>query len=187
MEIEMLQHILVPVRVLKGHILEGDIPMERFPGFLPGLEGIAVFFLHLGGVSHVGAGLHQSGEALHIDLNGDQIGDGPDNPLHRLHHAQRIGHEYGQRSDFDHPLQGDDPAPPQHQRQRQRGGKGDHGGKQGAVMHGVYGGLLHLSGGPVEILFHFFLDHQRFGGPGAGDALIEIAGDPGVDFPDPAV
>ena len=117
----MLQHILIAVRILKRYILKGNVPVERLPVFLLRLEGIAILLNNFRCVPHIRLGLHQSGETLHIDLNRDQIGNRPDNPLHRLHHAQRIGHEYRQSADLDHPLQRNNAAPPQHQCQSQGG------------------------------------------------------------------
>ena len=38
-----------------------------------------------------------------------------------------------------------------------------------------------------KILFDAFLDRQRLDGPGAGDAFVEVAGDPRIDLADLAV
>ena len=70
---------------------------------------------------------------------------------------------------------------------RQIGGEGDHRGKERPKMGGPNRSLGHLPAGPVEVPLHFLLYHQRLRGFRAGDALVEIAGDPGVDLTDLAV
>ena len=187
MKVKVLQHILVAVRVLERYILKGDIPVQRFPVLLQRSERVSVPGNHFRRIPDVRLRLHQSGKTLHIHLHGDQIGNSAHNPLNRLHQAQCIRHEDGQSTDLDHPLQGNDAAPPQHHSQRHRRRERDHRREQSPIMHRMYGSMLHLGSGFVKILLHFLLDHQCLGSLGTGDTFVEVAGDLGIDLPDTTV
>ena len=177
----MLQDLLVPVRVLEGHVLKADIAPDGLPVLLFGLKAVAVNGGDLGAVVYIRPGLQESGEPFDIHLGGDQVGDGIHDPPDRLHHALGIGHEHGEGADLG---LGDDAALPEHDGQGQGGGE-VHGDGEGAPQPGGAHALA-AHGGRVgdEGLLHLLLDHQGLDGPGAGDALVEVAGDLGVQLPD---
>ena len=122
LEAEVLQHVLAAVGVAEGDVLELDIAVERLPVFLLRVEGVAVFLRDFRRVAHVGLGLHELGEALDVDLHVDERRDDLHEPLHRLHHALRVVHEHGERTDEHHAVFRDDAAAPEDDRQRDGGG-----------------------------------------------------------------
>ena len=187
LEAEVLQHVLAAVGVAEGDVLELDIAVERLPVFLLRVEGVAVFLRDFRRVAHVGLGLHELGEALDVDLHVDERRDDLHEPLHRLHHALRVVHEHGERTDEHHAVFRDDAAAPEDDRQRDGGGEGRRRHEDTAEVHGAHAHALHLAGEAVKLALDLILDHERFGGLRAGDALVERAGDARVLLAHPAV
>ena len=100
LQVEVLENGLVTVRIAEAHIFELDIAVQLFPVLLFGIKAVAVDRGDLGRILHVRLGLQQAGQALDVDLGGDQVGDGVHHPAHRLHHALGIGHEQRKGSDL---------------------------------------------------------------------------------------
>ena len=178
---EMLQDRLLPVGIPEGHIPEGNIALQHLPVFLFRIQGIAVFFDDLRGIGHIGFDRQQIGEPLNVDLGGDQIGNDIHQPPQRLHHALGIGHEHRESTDLIHR---DVTALPQHNSQG-HGRCEIHGACKETPEPGSLNALgSHIVGFFGEPVFHFLFDGQGFDGFCTGDALIEIACDPGIDLPD---
>ena len=176
---EMLQHVLVAVGIAEGHVLEFDVAPDRLPVFLLGLQNVAVLGDDLGGIDDVGLHRQQVGKAFDVDLGSDQVGNRVDNPAHRLHHALGIGHEGREGTHFGF---GDVAALPQHDGQGNGRGEVHGGGKHAPEPGSADAAPAHIGGFRHEALGHFVLDGQGFNGLCAGNALVEVAGNPGIDF-----
>ena len=180
----MGQNQLFAVRIAEGDVPEFDIPPEPLPVLLLRVEGIPVFLHHLRRIGDIGGFLHQSGKALDIDLGADQLGQGRDHIAQRVHHAQRIGHKDRQGADLHHTLPCKPSAPPENDGQ----GRGGHGGQCGRKQGGIMGGVDRCLPHPLRILPEIpdnpVLHHQCADGPGPGDTLVEIPGNPGIQLPD---
>ena len=182
-QVEMLQHILVAVRIAEGYVVEFDVAADGFPVLFFRDEGVAVGGDDFRRIRDVGLRIQQAGKPLDIHLGGNHIRDGVHNPADGLHHALRIGHKHGEGTDF---LGGDIAALPQDNREG-HGGCQVHRHREGAAQASRPDGLaLVFLGVGHKVLRHFFFDDQRFDRLGAGDAFVEIPGDLRVllaDFP----
>ena len=183
-QIKMLQHGLFPVGIAEADVLKLDVADERFPVFAPGMERVAVAVQHLRTVQHLRLRIEKRTEALNVDLGGDESADGVDDPAYRLHHPLGIGHEHREGADLGG---GNVAALPQHQRKGHGRGKVHGAAEQAAQPGGPDALSAHVRGVGGEILLHAVFDHEAFDGAGAGDALVEVAGDAGVDLADLAV
>ena len=146
------------------------------------MKMIAVFFDHFRCVLHIRFLVQQPGQTLDIDLDRDQGRQGCDDPLHRLQHTDRIGHKYRQCTDPDDTFHGQPSAPPQDQGERHGRKKGDHRCQKGAVMRSPHGRPVHAAGLILKSPLHHVLDPQGLDALDTGNALIEIARDPGIDL-----
>ena len=173
----MLQHVLTAVRIAEGDVLKFNIAIQRLPVFLFRVEHVAVLLCNLRRVAHVGFGLHELCEALDVDLHVDERGNDLYEPLHRLHHALRVVHEHGERTDEDDAVSCDDAAAPEDDCQRDGRSEGRRGHEDAAEVHSAHAQALHFTGQAIKFLLDLVLDDQRFCRLRAGDALVEGAGD----------
>ena len=181
LQVEVAQHLLA-VLVAEGDIAKLHLPGDGFPVFPLGVEVVPIAGDDLLGILDIRLRLQQTHHALGRSLDALQLRkrgrDVPDG-VEKLH---RVADKGGQRAQGDHPAQhaagalaqdqgGGDGGHGNHQRHKQ-GGQG--GGADGRPFHGA--GQIHKLG---HVLL---LAHQGLGGLGAHDALVEAAGDAGVDL-----
>ena len=188
LQIEVLQDHLISVRIHEGHIPELHLSVQGLPVLFFRMEIVAVLFNDFGRVHHVRDLRDQAREALDVDLDRDQGGQGIDDLLDRAQHAHGVGHEDGQGSDPDDALHGQRAAAPQNQGQGQRRQQRNEGCQHGAVAHGLYRGMLHPVSLRLKAAPHDILDPHGLDAPHARDPFVEISGDPRVDLAhDPVV
>ena len=188
LQVEVLQDHLIAVRIHEGDIPELHLSVQGLPVFFFRVKIVAVLLNDFGRVHHVRDLRDEAREALDVDLDRDQGGQGVDDLLDRAQHAHGVGHEDGQGPDPDDALHGQRSAAPQDQGQGQRRQHGDQRRQHGAVAHGLHRGMLHLICLRREAAPHDILDPHGLDAPHARDPLVEISGDPGVDLAhDPVV
>ena len=186
-QIEILQHPLVSVGVHKRYVVKINVSVQRLPIFTLGIEGVAVFFDHLGAVRHVGLGFQYLGYALNVDTDEDHVRHGVDHPLHLLHHIHGIRHEYRQLAKEDNVALRDQTASPQHQSKCERGGKRDQADKACTHACSQHGGFAHFTRQREEAIAHFLLRAQHAHGARAGNALVKLTRNLRVELSDLAV
>ena len=181
LQAEVLEHVLIPVRIAEGDILKGDITADGLPVLPPGVKGIAVFFNDFRRIRDIGRGAEEAGEPLNVHLGGDDVRDRVHDPADRFHHALSIGHEHREGAD----LRGrDEPALPQDDRQGQGGGHVHRDGEPAAKPGCAHGRVPVFLGVRDEVLRHAVLNGEGLDGLRAGNRLVEIPGDARVQLPD---
>ena len=183
MQGEVLQHIVPAVGVAEGHVPELDVPLDRLPVLPLGVECVAVFLHHLGGVGDLGLFLQQAGDPLDGCLDGDELRQICRQVLDGLENVHGVGDERGQGGNVQHLPHRQVPAPEQHDGHRQGREKQRHGNIHRVEPRRPHRRAVHAAGELPEALDALVLDHQGFGGLGPGDSLVEGPGDLGVDFP----
>ena len=179
---KVLQYILAAVGIAEGYIPELDLAPQRLPIFLFGVEGIAVFGLHLRGVLHLGLLVQQVGDPLDGGLQGDELGDVGRRHLDGLEDAHRVAGKGRQGGQLQHLVQHQIAAPQQHDGHRHGAEKQYQRDVNGVEPGGPDAGILHLGGELVKSVAGLVLHHQGLGGLGAGDAFVKGAGDAGVQL-----
>ena len=180
----MLQNLFVPVGVLECHILERDVAADRLPVFCLRGEAVAVALDDGVGVLHVRLGVQQLHQTLDVHLRRDEIRDRVHDPADGLHKPLRIGHEHGEGADL---CFGDHAALPEHQREGEGGGEVHRHGEGAAQAGRAHALAVHARGVLHECALHRVLNDERLDRPRAGDALVEVPGNLGVDLADLAV
>ena len=181
---EVLQHVAAAVGIAEGHVPELDLAPDGLPVLPLGVEGVAVLLDDLRGVLNLGSLVHQVHDPLDGGLQGNELGDVGGGHLDGLENAHGIGGEGGKGGQLQQVV-GDHIAAPQ-----QHDGHGHGAGKQHQRdIHRVEpgradAGVVHLAGQVPEGGHGLLLGAQGLGGFGAGDALVEGAGDAGVQLPD---
>ena len=186
-EVEVLEHILLAVRIAECHIPEFDVSAQRLPVFPLWREAVSISLYDFRRIRDVRRLREEIGQALYIDLDRNEGRYVLDDELQRLHHAHCIGDKDGKGSDPDDPLSCHDAALPQYYGKRRRGHQCDRGDQHCRIAHCAdrlfsYGLRVRL-----KLPLHFLFHAEELDGSGAGDPLIEISRDPGVHLADHAV
>ena len=184
LQVEMLQNVFVAVGILEADVAELDITAQALPVLPFRLKAVAVALDDRLGVVHVRLRFEQLCQTLDVDLRGHEIRKGVHQPADGLHHALRVGHEHREGADL---ALCDKAAAPEHDGKRKRGGEVHRHGEHAAQTCRAHRTAAHVVGLGAEIMLDPILDHQRFDRFRAGDALVEVAGDPRVDLADLAV
>ena len=178
----MLQHVLAAVWIAEGHIPELDLAPQRLPVLPLGVEGVAVLLDDLRGVLNLRLFVHQIRHPLNGGLQRDefrQIGGGH---LDGVEDADGVGGKGRQSGQLQRLIQYHVAAPQQHDGHR-HGAEEQHQRDKHRIEPGCPdAGVVHLPGETAEGVGGLLLRHQRLGGAGAGDALVEGSGDAGVQL-----
>ena len=161
--------------------------MQRLPVFLLRVKSISILLNDFRRILYVGLRPDQPHQALDVDLRVDDDGKRLHDKLDRLHHAERVGHEDGDRADPHHVLHREVAAVPEHDRERDHRHHRDAGSKQRAVVRRAHARPLHVVRVLLEVFLDAVRDDERPDRAGARDALVEVARDLGVDLADAAV
>ena len=179
---EVLQHVLAAVGIAEGHIPELDLAPQRLPVLPLGVEGVAVFLNDLRGVLNLRLFVHQVGYPLDGGLQRDELRQIGGGHLDGVEDADGIGGKGRQSGQLQRLIQHHIAAPQQHDRHR-HGAEEQHQRDKHRIKPGCPdAGVVHLSGETAEGVGGLLLRHQRLGGACAGDALVEGAGDAGVQL-----
>ncbi len=89
-QVKMGKDFLCSVRILKRHVLEFDIALQRLPVFFFRFKGCAVLFNDGRRVGNLRLQLQQVNHALDVRLCGDKVRNRPCQLLYRFKYTQRI-------------------------------------------------------------------------------------------------
>ena len=94
MQVEMLKHGFITIRILESDILEFNISAEVFPVFFPGMECIPIPLNDFRRIHNTAFSVHQFCKTFNIDLNGCHRRNHIDAVLKRFHNANGIRHKH---------------------------------------------------------------------------------------------
>ncbi len=183
-EIEVREHHFLPIGIVKGHVPEFHIPAKGLKVLPFWMEYVPVHFHNLLGIRDIRLGGQKTGQPLDVCLDCNQLGEGADQVLDGLHHADGIAHKGRERTDFQEsrkrqvPTLIEDDSKGEHGKHRDRRDKQGGGSARADAKASI--GIRIL----LKVILHKIPDGKRADRLCPGDALIEVARDLPVCLPD---